>query len=212
MDVNASNDRLRPISEGVPVGFAQNGDPINSPIVDSITATTTISAVSGQTVVLSGLLTKEDRALHRRVPILADIPLLGDLFRFDSTSTVRSELLIILTPHIINNRFESEMLKQVESARMNWCLSDVVDLHGPVGLRSRSDRMGAAEAEVVYPDYIPAGEFNGPSEIPTPADLEMLPITPTTSSTGGGAAPLPGERVASKGFHLPKLFGDKKAQ
>ena len=159
MNVTATNDRLGPLNEGVPIGVAANGDPILQPIVDSIEATTTVSAVSGQTVVLSGLIQKRDTALHRRVPILADVPLLGDLFRFDSMSTQRSELLIVLTPHVIRSRVESDMLKQVESARMSWCLSDVVDLHGPAGLRSRSDPAGAAEAETIYPDSIPTEEM-----------------------------------------------------
>ena len=164
MDIEARNDRLRPLSEGVPVAIAPNGTPILQPIVQSIQARTVVSAVSGQTVVLSGLITKEDNALHRRVPILADIPLLGSLFRFDSVSTRRKELLIVMTPHVIKNRFESEMIKQVESARMNWCLSDVVDLHGPAGLRSQSDRAGAAEAETVFPGQMMPQEFMPPPQ------------------------------------------------
>ena len=168
MSVFASNERLRPLIEGVPVAISPNGVPINSPIVDSIQAETTVSAVSGQTVVLSSLLTKEDRALQRRIPILADIPLLRKLFRFDSVSTERKELLIVLTPHIVNNRFEAEVLKQVESAQMSWCLSDVVDLHGPAGLRSRGDHAGVAEAETVYPDQIVPEEL-----MPTPSYEEV---------------------------------------
>jgi len=177
MTVFASNNRLRPLDEGVPVAIAPNGDPILSPIVDSIEARTTVSAMSGQTVVLSGLLRKEDRALHRRVPILADIPLLGSLFRYDSVSTKRSELLIILTPHVIRSRFESEMIKQVESARMSWCLSDVIDLHGPVGLRSRQDPAGAAEAEAIYPEPIPAEQLMPTlgSPQPSPFDSQDTP-------------------------------------
>ena len=177
MSVFATNSRLGPVSEGVPVAIAPNGDAILSPIVDSIEARTVVSAASGQTVVLSGLLTKRDNALHRRVPILADIPLLGDLFRFDSVSTQRNELLIILTPHVVRSRVESDMLKQVESARISWCLSDVIDLHGPAGLRSRSDPAGAAEAEAVYPEYIPEEEMM-PSLSPLPQQLPPDPSAP----------------------------------
>jgi len=159
MVVNATNNRLRPLSEGVPVAIAPNGAPVLAPIQDVIEARTTVSAVSGQTVILSGLITKEENSLHRRVPILADIPLLGNLFRFDSVSTVRKELLIILTPHVIRNRFDAEMIKQVESARMNWCLSDVVDMHGPAGLRSQTDRAGVAEAETVFPGHLAPQQY-----------------------------------------------------
>jgi general secretion pathway protein D len=173
MTVTATNDRLRPLNEGVPIAIAPNGDPILSPIVDSIFAETTVSAVSGQTVVLSGLITKSDSALHRRVPILADIPLLGELFKFDSVSTQRKELLIVLTPHVVRSRFESDMVKQVESARMSWCLSDAIDIHGPVGLRSRNDPAGAAESETIYPEPIPAESF-----MPSPAGPESLSLEP----------------------------------
>ena len=176
MFVNIRNDRLRPLSEGVPVAISPNGAPILQPIQDAIRASTTISALSGQTVVLSGLITKEDNALHRRVPLLADVPLLGSLFRFDSVSTVRKELLIVLTPHVVKNRFESEMIKQVESARMNWCLSDVVDLHGPAGLRSQSDRAGAAEAETVYPGQMLPQEFMPQPQMPMVSQPQYAPV------------------------------------
>jgi type II secretion system protein D len=155
MEVYAAKGQLGAIADGVPISIAPNGAAINAPIIDTISAETTISAVSGQTVVLSGLLTKRDRELHRRVPLLADIPLIGELFKFDSKQVERAELLIVLTPHVIRSRHQSEMMKQVESSRMSWCLSDVVDMHGPAGLRSRQDTLGAAEAETVYPIEIP---------------------------------------------------------
>jgi len=185
MEINATNNRLRPLSEGIPIAVSPTGIPILQPIQDAIHARTVVSAMSGQTVVLSGLITKEENALHRRVPILADIPLLGDLFRYDSVSTRRRELLIIMTPHVVKNRFESEMLKQVESARMNWCLSDVVALHGPAGLRSQSDKAGAAEAETVFPDQLAPDAFmpgeqqaypQPPEYAPTPALPDGLPL------------------------------------
>lgn len=182
LDITATNNRLRPLNEGVPVAVSPNGDPILQPIQDAIQARTVVSAMSGQTVVLSGLITKEDNELHRRVPILADIPLLGDLFRFDSVSTTRRELLIVMTPHVVKNRFESEMLKQVESARMNWCLSDVVNLHGPAGLRSQTDRAGVAESETVFPEQLPAGTSIIPEavipNIPEPEIVSPRVVTP----------------------------------
>lgn len=195
MEVFAANNRLRPLSEGVPIGVSNNGDPILQPIQDAIEARTTVSAVSGQTIVLSGLITKEDNALHRRVPILADVPLLGSLFRFDSVSTVRRELLIILTPHVVKSRFDAEMLKQVESARMNWCLSDVVNLHGPAGLRSQTDRAGAAEAQTVYPEAVGSEQYTTPDvALPQPAyapstQYQQTPLSDTQYSQPQSYAP-----------------------
>ena len=155
MEVFAAKSELGAVQDGVPISIAPNGAAINAPIINTISAETTISAVSGQTVVLSGLIVKRDRELHRRVPLLADIPLLGDLFRFDSKQVQKAELLIVLTPHVIRSRQQSEMMKQVESSRMSWCLSDVVSINGPAGLRSSTDTLGAAEAEAVFPTEIP---------------------------------------------------------
>ena len=70
----------------------------------------------------------------------------------------------------MRSRFDSEMLKQVESARMNWCLSDVVNLHGPAGLRSQTDRDGVAESETIYPEQLPPGAIVAP-EVLLPAGV-----------------------------------------
>jgi type II secretory pathway component GspD/PulD (secretin) len=188
MVVTAEKSSLGPINEGVPISIAPNGDAVRAPIIDQTLAQTTVSALSGQTVVLSGLLTKRDRALHRRVPILADIPLVGDLFRYDLTLTERTELLIILTPHVVRNRLEAERIKQVESARMSWCLADVIDLHGAVGLKSRDDALGAAEAEVIYPDVVPTDELLPPLP-PGAIPVQPEPAVRQYPSANGPAAP-----------------------
>jgi hypothetical protein len=86
----------------------------------------------------------------------------------------------VLTPRVVRSRYDAERIKQVESARMSWCLSDVVDLHGPAGLRSRQDPIGAAEAEVVIPAEIPKDSQLLPA--PTP-DLGVLPPPATTGPT-----------------------------
>ncbi|MBL9164538.1 MAG: hypothetical protein JNL18_17555 [Planctomycetaceae bacterium] len=177
MEVFAAKSELGAVADGVPISIAPNGTAINAPIINTISAETTISAVSGQTVVLSGLIVKRDRELHRRVPLLADIPLLGDLFRFDSKQVQKAELLIVLTPHVIRSRQQSEMMKQVESARMSWCLSDVVSINGPAGLRSATDTLGAAEAEAVFPTEVPNvdGRFDSQETVTTPGVLPPPP-------------------------------------
>jgi len=212
MKIFAANDRLGNVADGVPIAIAPDGTPINSPIVDTIQAETTVSARTGQTIVLSGLLTKQDTALHRRVPILADIPLLGNLFRYDAVSTKRSELLIVLTPHIVRTDFEAEMIKQVESARMDWCLADVIDMHGPVGLRSRRDPAGATQAEVVYPELVAPEEYTPTVEPmnPSAADLpgETLPTLPPAPPLSSIQPTTSGEATAEKksSSFLARLF------
>lgn len=156
MQVQATKSEVGPEAEGVPISISESGAVLRAPVIDKTDAFTTVSANSGQTVVLSGLLTKSTSDIHRRVPILADIPLLGDLFRFDSVSQERTELLIILTPRVIRSEVDAEMIKQVESSRMSWVMCDVVNMHGPSGLRNRCDEWGPGEGEAVYPTHIPS--------------------------------------------------------
>ena len=98
--------------------------------VDNMIYMDSVSANNGETVMLGGLITKETSTDDRKVPLLADIPILGNLFRYKSSSVERTELLIILTPKIVYNKLDSDVQKQIESSRMSWCLSDVVKLHG----------------------------------------------------------------------------------
>jgi hypothetical protein len=106
-------------------------------------------------VVLGGLLQTRKFDVHRRVPIVADIPLIGDLFRYDSVAEERRELLVILTPRIIYGKEDADLVKQIESSRMSWILGDVVALHGEAGLRSRCDEWQDADIEAVYPTHVP---------------------------------------------------------
>jgi general secretion pathway protein D len=55
----------------------------------------------GQPVVIGGLIANEKSSNDSKIPILGDIPVLGQLFRFSAKSNQKSELLIFLTPHIV---------------------------------------------------------------------------------------------------------------
>jgi type II secretion system protein D len=155
MEIFANKSEVGPESEGIPVSFSTTGVPLRSPRFEVSAAQTTVSALSGQTVILGGLIQTRKADIHRRVPIIADVPLLGNLFRYDSVSEERRELLIILTPQIIYNKLDSDLVKQIESSRMSWILSDVVNVHGEAGLRSRCDEWFEGECEDVYPTYMP---------------------------------------------------------
>jgi hypothetical protein len=155
MQISAEKSEVGPELEGIPISVSPNGTTLRAPRIERTNAITTVSALSGQTVILSGLLQTRKSDIHRRVPIIADIPLIGDLFRFDSVTDERRELLIVLTPQIIYNKMDSDLVKQIESSRMSWVLSDVVNLHGEAGLRSRCDEWFEGECDSIYPNLMP---------------------------------------------------------
>jgi type IV pilus assembly protein PilQ len=61
----------------------------------------------GQSLVLSGIIRDQDRSSVSKVPILGDIPLLGRLFRDESKTRERSELIVLVTPQILDDSDQS---------------------------------------------------------------------------------------------------------
>jgi type II secretion system protein D len=170
MEIDAEKSAVGPEAEGVPISISSTGEVVRQPLIDVTLAQTTVSALSGQTLVLGGLITKSRATTKRRVPVLSEVPVLGHLFRYDAVRTERNELLIIMTPHIIRNENDAELIKQVEAARMSWTLGDVLELHGDLGPLSRTDDWGEGQVMTIYPDRDPTGQGE-----PTPAEPLPLP-------------------------------------
>ncbi len=63
----------------------------------------------GQTLILSGVIQDSDRESVSKVPFLADLPIVGSLFRTTTTTNTRNEVIIVVTPHIMD-----------DSDRANW--------------------------------------------------------------------------------------------
>jgi type IV pilus assembly protein PilQ len=57
----------------------------------------------GQTLILSGIISEAEVTQVSKVPILGDLPIIGSLFRSSSTDTTRNEVIVLLTPQIIND-------------------------------------------------------------------------------------------------------------
>ena len=58
----------------------------------------------GQTLILSGIIQESDQTTVSKVPILGDIPILGALFRSTNKSNERREVIVLLTPQIVDER------------------------------------------------------------------------------------------------------------
>ncbi len=78
-------------------------DPVLGPTTAKRTAKTTVIAKDQQTVVIGGIM--QERAIEsvKKVPILGDIPLLGNIFRTQSREKIKTNLLLFLTPYIIKD-------------------------------------------------------------------------------------------------------------
>jgi type II secretory pathway component GspD/PulD (secretin) len=83
------------------VNVVSGGDTIPQPIVATRETITTALIKDKQTVVIGGLKKQDKLQEINKIPLLGDLPLLGQLFKFQGESTINSELVVFITPHLI---------------------------------------------------------------------------------------------------------------
>jgi type II secretory pathway component GspD/PulD (secretin) len=71
------------------------------PVVDTREADTTALVRDGDTVVIGGLRKQEVTQKVSKIPLLSDIPLLGVLFKFQGEETIGTELIVFITPRLM---------------------------------------------------------------------------------------------------------------
>ena len=90
--------RIRPEVSSI-TGF--RGTAADLPVVATRQAETTVRLKDGSSVVIGGLLSEEQTTSTTKVPLLGDIPLLGNLFRHSKTTSAKRDLVIEVTPHLL---------------------------------------------------------------------------------------------------------------
>lgn len=75
----------------------------NIPSIDTNEITTSVIVDNGQTVVLGGVFRSEDVSTVVKTPFLGDLPVIGRLFRKTRNGSTKSELLIFITPRVVND-------------------------------------------------------------------------------------------------------------
>ncbi|MHC4624825.1 MAG: secretin N-terminal domain-containing protein, partial [Planctomycetota bacterium] len=84
------------------------------PVRTEMDTQTTLIVPDGETIMLGGMLFQEDSALVRKIPLFGDIPLLGLLFRHYEVVKANAELLVFVTPYVIDED-PSEMLAETQA-------------------------------------------------------------------------------------------------
>jgi general secretion pathway protein D len=83
---------------------------ISSPLILSRIIDTSLALKSGETVLLGGLISNNRSETVTKVPLLGDIPWLGHLFKVNSESVTKTELIVRVTPYILSNLSELDQL------------------------------------------------------------------------------------------------------
>lgn len=80
-------------------GTTVNGGPV--PAIDQRSAHTVVELREGQTLAIAGLIQTTTNGQTTRVPLLGDLPIVGQLFSNDSINTTETELVVLVTPELV---------------------------------------------------------------------------------------------------------------
>jgi pilus assembly protein CpaC len=71
------------------------------PALTTRRAETDVQLKNGQSFAIAGLLDNRIQKIHSKIPWLGDVPILGKLFQSENFSKAKTELLVMVTPHIV---------------------------------------------------------------------------------------------------------------
>ncbi|MCF6149074.1 MAG: type II secretion system secretin GspD [Candidatus Kuenenia sp.] len=84
----------------------------DSPTFSTRQAQTSLVIKSGHTISLGGIIEQKNEKSISKIPLLGDIPYMGNLFKLTSFSNKRTELIMLITPYIANNAEEADSLTE----------------------------------------------------------------------------------------------------
>ena len=80
----------------------------DNPVVNRRQTTTTVTVKNNQTIVLSGIRREDDTDVERKIPFFGDIPLIGSIFTSTEKGKSLVELVIFITPIVVDNPDEND--------------------------------------------------------------------------------------------------------
>lgn len=98
----------------------------NAPIVNQRQANTTVSVKDSETIILGGIIRTQVNSKVKKLPILGDIPILGELFKSTTRQNTKTELLVFLRPTIVRDETEAKTLRENTEKQLSPGLLDKV--------------------------------------------------------------------------------------
>lgn len=101
--VNRSGEVEMDISQEVSDVSTTTTSNIDSPTIEQRKITSTVAVQDGETVALGGLISKSKTQTKTGIPFLQEIPLLGNAFRDTRDNDTKTELIVLITPHVVDS-------------------------------------------------------------------------------------------------------------
>jgi general secretion pathway protein D len=127
---------------GVVGGISPTGTTSLNPTLSERRVHSTVAVNNGQTVLLGGLISEEDDRNQSGVPVLRQIKYLGDLFGTTNNSKMRTEIIVFVKPHIVNDALDAESVAEefrsrLDTMRPSDSIIYGVATHNPNGVKTK---------------------------------------------------------------------------
>jgi len=90
----------------------------DTPTTSKRQATTTISMKDGSTVVIGGLIRDDKTTSEKKIPFVGDLPVVGNLFKFQRERLEKTNLLMFITPRVMSTPEEMEQITEYKRSEM----------------------------------------------------------------------------------------------
>lgn len=166
-----------------------------SPTISTRRIETKLSLRDGSTILLGGLISRNQSDSNVGVPFLKDLPFIGSAFRSETGSKNQTELLIMITPYVVSDDFESESISEaIQNSFGDWAKdikrARVVPQPEVIAVPPPRPREPAAPVPEALPPAAPGAAVRPPmpSGAPTPA-AGPVPPSPAPAAPSTGAPP-----------------------
>lgn len=125
-------------------GNAVTVDGFKMPATAKSSAETMVNIPSGMTMVIGGLLNSDDTKNISKIPLLGDIPFLGELFKYHNDTKQKSEIMILITPRVVNETTPVAMSQKMKDAyaedKQEQAKMTKVDVNDPALKTSKQEK------------------------------------------------------------------------
>ena len=158
---------LAEVSQINPDASVQLGTAGSFPSFDIRQAETTAVVQDGDTLVIGGIIADNRSRSRTGIPYLMDIPVIGRFFGSTTNKIDRTELIMLLTPHVIRSRDQAQQVTEDFKKSLS-------------SLRNELDRMAKERARLQQQPVEPKPALPGPSSdpVPPPPGASLSPFGP----------------------------------
>lgn len=153
-----------------------------SPTFSTRKVDTKLTVYDGNTVLLGGLMSQTTDSSDSGVPLLKDIPVAGALFKNNTDKLDRTELIVLITPNVIQDDFDAQAVTDAFRSRLSWAAPKTrARWEGTMGAAMRGD-IPMPRPDIDF-SSTPAQVTQGEGALPVASPAAVAP------SPGAGAAP-----------------------